>query len=178
MSELKSVIFVPHGGGPLPILGHGPHAQLIEFLSTAATQLITPKAIIVITAHWESAAVQVSTASKPSMLFDYYGFPPETYRYVYPAVGNPDLAERIIDALNKKGIEAEADNKRGYDHGTFVPLMLMYPKADIPVVQMSLQASLNANTHIKIGEHLPQFAKEGVLIIDSGLSFHNLRAQI
>ncbi len=177
MSETKSVIFVPHGGGPLPLLGHEPHASLTEFLSTVSSQLIRPKAIVVITAHWESTLVQLSTATKPSMLFDYYGFPPESYRYAYSAAGHPDLAKRIIAALNNAGIDAKGDDKRGFDHGTFVPLMLMYPKADIPVIQMSLQASLNPNTHIKIGEQLAQFAKEGVLIVGSGLSFHNLRAQ-
>ncbi|WP_196158408.1 class III extradiol ring-cleavage dioxygenase [Reinekea sp. G2M2-21] len=176
MSDKHSVIFVPHGGGPLPLLGHEPHAGLTRFLSSASKQLIQPSAIIVVTAHWESSPIRISTAAKPDMLFDYYGFPPETYRYKYPASGHPELAANIIATLQSAGLAAEADPQRGFDHGTFVPLMLMYPDATIPVVQVSLHDSLNPATHIKFGEYLAEFAAQGALILGSGLSFHNLRS--
>ena len=174
--RLMPVVYVPHGGGPLPLMGDPSHAGLTEFLRELPKKLPTPTAILVVTAHWEADTVLVTGAANPDLVFDYYNFPPETYEYTYPAPGFPALAAQIVSTLNAKGIRAAVDNTRGYDHGTFVPLMLMYPDAEIPVVQMSLIASLNAKAHIEIGMALQAFREQGVMIIGSGMSFHNMRA--
>jgi aromatic ring-opening dioxygenase catalytic subunit (LigB family) len=136
-----------------------------------------PKAIVVVSAHWESDNdnIKITSSANPSMLFDYHGFPPETYHYEYPAKGDPDLATRIQDILNKEGIGSEKDNVRGFDHGVFVPLLLMYPQAKIPVVCVSLHRSLNAEIHMKIGKALSPLREEKVLILGSGYTFHNMQ---
>jgi aromatic ring-opening dioxygenase catalytic subunit (LigB family) len=135
-----------------------------------------PSAIVVLSAHWESQQVKITSSSKPSMYFDYYGFPKETYEYDYPAPGSPDLAWKIRGLLESKGISSELDPKRGLDHGAFIPLMLMYPEADIPVVQVSLDASLSSTRNIEIGSALSPLRDEGVLILGSGYTFHNMQA--
>ena len=171
-----SIIFIPHGGGPMPLMDDAEHRSLISFLRKVNEQLKQPTAIIVVTAHWEADPIRISTAAKPGMLFDYSGFPAETYQYSYPAAGAPSLAEAIIGALEANSIPAVGDAERGFDHGTFVPLMLMYPEASIPVVQMSLHPSLDPALHIQIGKVLAPFLDQGALLIGSGLSFHNMRA--
>lgn len=169
-------LFLPHGGGPMPLLGDPGHAPLISFLKgVKATLPAKPKAIVLATAHWEGRAkVMVSTNSAPDMLFDYYGFPPETYKYKYPAPGSPELAARVLGLLEHAGIASEGDAKRGFDHGTFVPLMLAFPDADIPVVQMSLVDSLDPSLHLSIGKALAPLRDEGVLVVGSGMSYHNM----
>lgn len=170
------VVFVPHGGGPMPLLGDVNHRELTHFMQSLAADLPRPKAIVVITAHWEEEIVSITHSAAPDMMYDYYGFPPESYEFSYPAPGNPSLAKHIQQLLQDHDIDARLDNHRAYDHGTFVPLMLIYPAADIPVVQLSLLASLDPVAHIAIGKALAPLREQGVLIVGSGMSFHNMRA--
>lgn len=160
----------------MPLLGAQNQATLTAFLRRVAGTLPRPKAILMATAHWESHRVMVSTSTQPPMLYDYYGFPPEAYQLSYPAPGSPEVAARVLELLREGGIPAEADAKRGFDHGTFVPLMLAFPDADIPVVQMSLHESLDPRAHLAVGRALAPLRDEGVLIVGSGMSFHNMGA--
>jgi aromatic ring-opening dioxygenase catalytic subunit (LigB family) len=176
MNALMPVVFVPHGGGPMPLLGDANHRELTQFMQNLAADLPAPRAIVVITAHWEEEQVSICNSPAPGMMFDYYGFPPESYEFSYPAPGQPELAKLIQQLLLEQQIDARLDNQRAYDHGTFVPLMLLYPAANIPVVQMSLLASLNPAAHIAIGKALAPLREQGVLILGSGMSFHNMRA--
>ena len=173
---LMPVVFVPHGGGPMPLLGDVSHRELTAFMQNLAQDLPTPEAILVISAHWEESIAHVSSAANPAMIFDYYGFPPESYEFRYPAPGQPQLAENIAQLLRANNIPVTLDDQRGYDHGTFVPLLLSYPHADIPVVQLSLLASLDPAAHIALGNAIAPLREQGVLILGSGMSFHNMRA--
>ena len=154
-------IFVNHGGGPLPLMGRQP--MIAKHMKELVTKFIPekPTAIVVISAHYEANPIAITSSAQPSMYFDYGGFPPETYQYQYPAKGNPDLARKIQKLLSEKGIESELDAKRGFDHGVFVPLMLMYPAADIPVVCVSLHSSLSADIHLVLGRALAPLQDEG-----------------
>ena len=176
MNTTRQIVFISHGGGPLPLLNDPAHAALVEQLKTLPQQLRKPKAIIVISAHWEADEIRVTDASAPALLYDYYGFPPESYQIKYPCKGEPELAKCIVAELNSAGIPAKTESKRGLDHGVFVPLKLMYPEADIPVVQVSLSATLDPALHLKVGEVLAQIPQDDQLIIGSGFSFHNMRA--
>ncbi len=169
------ILYIPHGGGPLPLLGDSAHAGLTSFLTEIPKKIGTPKAILVISAHWEEAIATVSSAAHPEMYYDYSGFPDAAYKITYPAPGDPQLAQQIVDRLNAAGITAQADPARGYDHGTFVPLKLMYPQATIPVVQLSLVASLEPQAQINLGKAIGALAHQDILILGSGLSFHNMR---
>lgn len=170
------VVFVPHGGGPMPLLDDPEHRELIAFLKKLGRDLPQPHAILMISAHWEEPVASVSSASAPGMIYDYNGFPPESYLFRYPAPGNPILAQHIVSIIEAAGLPARLDPVRGYDHGTFVPLMLMFPAANIPVVQISLIAGLEPAAHIALGKALALLREQGVLIIGSGMSFHNMRA--
>jgi aromatic ring-opening dioxygenase catalytic subunit (LigB family) len=170
--KLMPVLYIPHGGGPMPLLGEPGHRDLIGFLKNISTELPTPKAILMISGHWESHVAAISSSSNPQMLYDYMGFPKECYQYQYPAAGNPPLAQQIARLLNDHKIDCILDENRGYDHGTFVPLMLMYPKANIPVVQLSLLRSLDPEKHIALGQAIASLREQGILIIGSGMSFH------
>lgn len=134
-----------------------------------------PKAIVMVSAHWIQSEVTVTSAAKPEMMFDYYGFPAHTYELQYPAPGEPALAERLVTLLKAAGIAARTNEKRGFDHGMFIPLLLMFPNADIPVVQLSLTKSLDPSEHMAIGKAIQSLRDEGVLIVGSGMSFHNMR---
>jgi aromatic ring-opening dioxygenase catalytic subunit (LigB family) len=181
MSQRQPVYFIPHGGGPWHVMDNsrfgGAWTDLRQFLETVKGELPEkPKAILAITAHWDDTdVVTVSTAEKPGMYYDYYGFPPHTYEIKYPAPGAPALAERVRALLSDAGIESAADDQRGYDHGTFVPLMVAFPDADIPVVQMSIRKDLDPAFHIALGRALAPLRDEGILIVGSGLSYHNMR---
>jgi aromatic ring-opening dioxygenase catalytic subunit (LigB family) len=171
-------LFVSHGGGPWPYVNEMRKQFAMseaEFKKLPATLPAKPQAILVITGHWEAPQFRVSTAENPPMDYDYYGFPEHTYHVQYPAKGSPASAQRIQALLGEAGIECVADAKRGFDHGTFVPLMLMYPQADVPVVLLSMKSSYNPLEHIKLGEALAPLRDEGVLIIGSGLTYHNMR---
>lgn len=174
------ILFLSHGGGPMPLLGDPGHADLVASLTHIAGEIPKPTAILVISAHWEERVPTITAGANPDLIYDYYGFPPQSYEIRYPAPGETTLASRIHQALEQSGIHARMDNKRGFDHGVFVPLKLMYPDADIPVVQLSLVNSLNADTHLRIGKALQALKnsdQEGrLLVLGSGFSFHNMRA--
>jgi aromatic ring-opening dioxygenase catalytic subunit (LigB family) len=122
-------VFVNHGGGPMPLLGKQP--ALVQNMKDIVKKHLPqrmPKAVVVLSAHWESNPIEITSAAKPPLVFDYYGFPPETYKYEYPAPGSPDLAQRIHEMLKKEGITSKLKKDRGFDHGVFIPLMIMYPK--------------------------------------------------
>lgn len=176
------VVFVPHGGGPWPWvdLGFGSPAEndaLRAYLSSlASVPSQKPTALLVLSAHWEAPVATVMTHPQPPMLYDYYGFPPESYTITWPAPGRPQLAQRVQDLLHSAGIASAQDASRGYDHGTFVPLKLAYPAADIPTVQLSLKRGLDPAEHLAMGRALAPLRDEGVFIIGSGMTYHNLRA--
>src|SRR5215218_5792653 len=141
------VVFIPHGGGPWPFveMGFPPEdvATLSAYLrSVRAVPSVAPKALLVVSAHWEAAVPTVMTSEHPPMLYDYSGFPPESYTITWPAPGDPALASRVRDLLHAAGFESAEDPQRGYDHGAFVPLKLTYPDADVPAVQLSLMTGL------------------------------------
>ncbi len=170
------IAFVSHGGGPMPLLGDPQHAELITMLKQVPDKFKKPRAIVVISAHWESDEIAITSSSSPSLLFDYYGFPAESYQFKYPTPGSPQLASKIAEILRVDGFNVRLDEERGLDHGVFIPLMLMYPKGDIPVLQISLSSSLDPLQHLQLGEALAKLDEEGVLFLGSGFSFHNMRA--
>lgn len=171
--------FLSHGGGPWPYMDgdyRRAHAKLEASLQALpATLPARPKAILMISAHWEAPAFTVMTAAAPGMLYDYGGFPAHTYEVVYPAPGDPALAERVVALIEAAGLPAARDAQRGFDHGAFCTLAPMYPQADIPVVQLSLRQGLDPAEHLALGRALAPLRDEGVLILGSGFSFHNLR---
>jgi aromatic ring-opening dioxygenase catalytic subunit (LigB family) len=173
-----SILYTPHGGGPLPLLNEPGHAALNQFLRGFPATIAKPDAIVVISAHWEEAVIAITAAESPPLLFDYYGFPTETYEYQYPAPGHPGLAARVQGLLQDAGIDSRLDHQRGFDHGMFVPLMMMYPEADIPCIQISLAASLDAAEHVCIGQALGTLKDENLLILGSGFSFHNMQTSM
>lgn len=173
---MADIVFISHGGGPMPLLGDISHQQLVETLTKIAKQIKKPKAIIVVSAHWEANHVRVTHQENPELLYDYYGFPEAAYTFKYPCAGAPELAEQIVHKLNAAEIDAELEEDRGLDHGVFVPLTIMYPDADIPCIQISLVKGLEPDLHLKIGKVLMDNLAEDVLIIGSGFSFHNMRA--
>ncbi len=178
MSDTRSMttLFLSHGGGPLPLLGDPGHTEMLTTLRALADDMPVPKAILVISAHWEESQPTLTHAANPALVYDYYGFPPESYEITYPAPGSPALAERVAAALEAKGLPARLDDSRGLDHGVFVPLKILYPAANIPVVQLSLVNTLDPALHLRMGEALRALDEEGLLVIGSGFSFHNMRA--
>jgi len=170
------IVYFSHGGGPLPILGDPGHKAMVEFMRHLPSQLHRPDAIVVISAHWEEKQATLLGAANPPMLYDYYGFPEEAYQINYPAPGAPELAQRIANMLEQNGIPARIDPARGFDHGHFIPLKLMYPEADIPSTQLSLLRGLDPARHLAMGRALRELLPENILIIGSGFSFHNMRA--
>jgi aromatic ring-opening dioxygenase catalytic subunit (LigB family) len=170
-----SSIFISHGGGPLPLFGDPDHAEMVAQLRTIAATIEKPSAIIVVSAHWEEPVATITANAHPSIIYDYYGFPPESYELHYRAPGNPDLAHGLQEILEQNQVRTRLDLERGFDHGLFVPLLLMYPKADIPCVQLSLVSGLDPAEHIRIGEVLSQLDCGNVLVLGSGFSFHNLK---
>ena len=172
------VFFLSHGGGPWPYIDamRGQYALTEHAFKNLPTRLpAKPKAVLAITGHWEAAEFSVSSAARPPMEYDYSGFPAHTYQIQYPAPGSPELATRVAALLAGAGIRVLSDPQRGFDHGTFVPVGLMYPDADVPIVKLSLKSSYDAREHIRIGQALQPLRDEGVLIIGSGLTYHNMR---
>ena len=176
MNNHTDVLFISHGGGPLPLLGDPDHAEMVETLTQIAGDLRKPSAILVISAHWEEREPTITVGASPELIYDYSGFPRETYEIKYPCPGEPALANRVHSVLEQAGIASRLDDQRGFDHGVFVPLKLMYPEANIPCVQLSLVNSLDAATHLAIGRALQALDYENLLVIGSGFSFHNMRA--
>jgi aromatic ring-opening dioxygenase catalytic subunit (LigB family) len=180
--ERLPVVFLPHGGGPWPFVevGLGSKAELAELAqylrSVATLPKMPPKAVLVVSAHWEEAVPTVMSSAHPPMLYDYYGFPEASYQISWPAPGEPVLAARVRELLSAAGIANAENPERGFDHGTFVPLKLAYPNADVPTVQLSLKRGLDPSEHLAIGRALAPLRDEGVFIVGSGMTFHNLRA--
>ena len=182
----QPAIFIPHGGGPCFFMdwSWGPAdtwratQRFLERLP--ATLPETPKALLVISGHWEEPAFTTGAGAAPRLIFDYSGFPAHTYQLTWPAPGDPALAARAVSLLKQAGLPADTSPERGYDHGVFVPLKVAFPLADIPVVTLSLAApadgSFDPALHIEAGRALAPLRDEGVLIAGSGMSFHNLRA--
>lgn len=169
---MSKTIFIPHGGGPLPLIDEENNKDLITFLRTYKN--LTPKAIIIFSAHYETNGIDVIYDNKDELVFDYNGFPKETYQYTYNPPKNISLGKEIFNTLQNKGYNVTS-SQRGFDHGVFVPLMLMFEKANIPVIQISLNKNLKSKYHIELGEALSFLKEKDVLIIGSGYSFHNLR---
>lgn len=184
--QRQPAIFLPHGGGPCFFMDWtwGPAdtwqatRQFLEGL--AATLPAPPKAILAVTAHWEEPAFTLSAAAQPELIYDYYGFPEHTYQLQWPAAGDAAVAERAAQALRAAGLATQVDADRGFDHGVFVPLKVAFPEAEIPVVSLSLAASRDGSfdpeLHLAAGRALAPLRDEGVLLVGSGMSFHNLRA--
>jgi len=180
MSPRLPTYFVSHGGGPWPFMKDqvGPaydklEASLVDIRRQVG---VRPNAVLVITSHWEGPEFMVSSGTNPGMIYDYGGFPAHTYKIQYPAPGDPQLAARVAGLIAAAGHPVRLDATRGFDHGTFSMLYPIYPDADMPVVQLSIRDDYDPHTHIAIGRALAPLRDEGVLIIGSGLSYHNLRA--
>ncbi|UWZ85358.1 DODA-type extradiol aromatic ring-opening family dioxygenase [Occallatibacter riparius] len=178
----QPALFLPHGGGPCffmdwtwgPADTWHPTQRFLE--SIQATLPAPPKAMLVISGHWEEPGFTAGAVEKPELIFDYSGFPPHTYQLTWPAPGDPELAARVTKMLREAGLPAGLSRTRGYDHGIFVPLKVAFPQAQIPVVPLSLDRGLDPELHLAAGRVLATLRDEGVLIIASGMSFHNLRA--
>lgn len=165
-------LFISHGS---PMLTLEPERPAHQFLLRAAQHWPKPKAILAISAHWETDAPEVAATPKPATIHDFYGFPPALYAQTYPAPGSPQLAARVKALLDAAGIPTQLDAERGLDHGAWSPLLLVYPQADIPVLQLSLQPDLGTDHHMAIGRALAPLRDDGVLIMATGSLTHNLR---
>lgn len=178
MNARFPTLFVSHGGGPWPFIeGMREMYAVTERAFRALPEQLParPRAVLVVTGHWEAAEFTVATAARPPMVYDYYGFPAHTYNLQYPAPGSPGLAAQVGELLAAAGVACRTDATRGFDHGTFVPMGLMYPQADVPVLLLSLKSSYDPAEHVRVGQALAPLRDEGVLIMGSGLSYHNMR---
>lgn len=170
--------FISHGGGPWPYMEdlrkklHVLEASLVDIPRQIG---VVPKAVLVISGHWEANEFTVMASPNPPMVYDYSGFPEHTNHVRYSAPGSPELALRVKSLIAAAGMPAKLDPKRGFDHGTFTPLVIMYPDANVPVVQLSLKSGYDPAEHLAVGRALAPLRDEGILIIGSGLSYHNLR---
>jgi len=170
MMTILRPLFLSHGAPTLPF----EDVVAREFLSGLATTLPRPRAILVISAHWETPVPTVNAVARNETIHDFAGFPAELYALTYPAPGDPELAERVAGLLAEAGLPVAVDTRRGLDHGAWVPLMLAWPEADIPVVQLSVQSYLGPGHHLGLGRALAPLTSEGVLIIGSGSFTHDL----
>jgi aromatic ring-opening dioxygenase catalytic subunit (LigB family) len=172
-------IYIPHGGGPSFFMAGERklrYQQTEDFLRSIQGLLpAKPTAILIVTAHWETDVPSFTGASHPGLIYDYYGFPEETYALRYTAPGQPELAQRAAALLQQAGHPACVAPDYGWDHGVFIPLKVMFPDAEVPVVAMSLQAGLDPTLHCQLGAALQDLRNEGVLVLGSGMSYHNLR---
>jgi len=172
-------LFIPHGGGPCFFMDWNPpdtwnkQREFLEALPASLPQ--KPKALLVISGHWEEQQFTVQKNPNPPLLFDYGGFPPHTYELTWPAPGDPALSDRVKSLLDDAGFPTNIDTARGYDHGVFIPLKVAFPEADIPCVQLSLRSDLDPAAHLTIGRALAPLRDEGVLIIGSGNTYHNMQ---
>lgn len=171
-SKRVAPLFVAHGGGPLPLLGDSSHTEMVQNFKLLSKKITKPKAIVVISAHWEESEFTLLETPSPQLFFDYYGFPEESYQYKYPAPLATDVNIKIKQIFKEAGLTLNSENKRGYDHGVFVPLILLYPEADIPITQISLKSNLNPKSHYQLGVILSKLSDEGILIFTSGMSYH------
>ncbi|AGH49462.1 catalytic LigB subunit of aromatic ring-opening dioxygenase [Sphingomonas sp. MM-1] len=172
--------FIPHGGGPCFFMDDpaGMWTRMEAFLAGFVAGLPErPKALLVVSGHWEEDAFTVQDGARPGLLYDYYGFPPHTYQLHWDAPGAPDVARRAAGLLADAGFATARDAERGWDHGVFVPMKVAVPGADIPTAQLSLRKDLDPAAHIAAGRALAPLRDEGVLIVGSGMSFHNMRVR-
>jgi aromatic ring-opening dioxygenase catalytic subunit (LigB family) len=175
-------LYIPHGGGPCFFIdppAENPHMWdgLAAYLRGIDAGLgVRPRAVLVVSGHWETAQPTANIAERPKLLFDYYGFPEHTYRLKYPVAGAADLEPRVRELLAGAGFELGTDAKRGLDHGVFVPFLLIYPNADVPIMQLSLIETLDPAAHLALGRALAPLRDRGVLIVGSGMSYHNVAA--
>lgn len=170
--------FISHGGGPWPWMEDW--RAMFSNLEASFVQMVKdlpeqPKAILMVSGHWEDDSFAGMSAAKPPMVYDYHGFPPHTFQITYPAPGAPDIATRAARLIAEAGLPVRLDDRQGFDHGTFVPAYVMYPQADVPLFQVSLRKGYSPAEHLALGRALAPLRDEGVLIIGSGLSYHNLR---
>lgn len=176
-------LYIPHGGGPCFFMEEGRDLPAMwkpmgDYLATIIASLPErPKALLIISGHWEESDFTVHAGEKPDLYYDYYGFPEHTYHLRWDAPGAPDLALRVKTLLEGAGIKTGVETERGWDHGVFIPMMVTLPSADIPTVQLSLRADLDPAAHVAMGKALEPLRDEGVLIIGSGMSFHNMRVR-
>jgi aromatic ring-opening dioxygenase catalytic subunit (LigB family) len=170
--------FLSHGGGPWPYMEAGMRRRFDQLeaslLALRREWGDAPRAVLVISGHWETEEFAVSSAAHPGMVFDYHGFPEHLYRIKYDAPGSPELAMRLRAMLQAGGFACERDGERGFDHGTFSLMQPIYPDGDMPIVQLSVKQDLDPHAHLSIGRLLAPLRDEGVVIIGSGSSFHNL----
>lgn len=176
MKHKPDILFLSHGGGPLPLIGDKGHKEMVDCLQEIASEIDKPSAIMVVSAHWEEKIPTITAGANPALIYDYYGFPEACYKIAYKCPGEPLLAGRIRNLLENAGIAAKLDDQQGFDHGLYVPLKIMYPDADIPCVQLSLVNTLNPADHLTIGRALQDMDYENLLVIGSGFSFHNMNA--
>ena len=172
-------LYIPHGGGPCFFMPDptGLWSGMEAYLRSIPASLPErPRAILLVSAHWETPGFAFTGGERPGLIYDYYGFPPHTYELTYPAPGAPWLAERAAGLLRAGGMAATVDPEHGFDHGMFIPLKVAFPEADIPVVEMSLDAGLDPALHLAAGRALAPLREQGVLIVGSGMSFHNMQA--
>lgn len=177
MSNKMPTYFISHGGGPWPWVPNmrAQFSELERSLNKMVADLAEkPTAILMISGHWEEDNVAIMASPNPPMIYDYSGFPPETYQIKYSAPGAPGLARKAQELLAAAGIPAQLNHTQGFDHGTFAPLEIMYPAAEMPIFQISLLKSYDPSTHFAVGRALASLRNEGVMIIGSGLSYHNL----
>ena len=171
-------VFLPHGAGPCFFMDWQPADtwnDMADWLRNLFPALnVAPRALLVISAHWEEPVFTLNTQAAPGLLYDYYGFPAHTYQLTWPAPGAPELAGEVAELLEGAGFTSARDNQRGLDHGVFIPLKLVRPEADIPVLQLSLRADMDPQAHLELGRALAPLREQGVLIIGSGMSFHNI----
>ncbi|SDI51168.1 Aromatic ring-opening dioxygenase, catalytic subunit, LigB family [Paraburkholderia steynii] len=172
--------FISHGGGPWPWMT-GDFRSYYDKLEQSLVEMRAelgdmPEAILVVSGHWEEQGFSISSDARPGMVYDYYGFPEYLYRISYAAPGSPELAQRVRDLLMDAGIQAKLDPTRGFDHGTFSIMKPLCPDENIPVVQLSLDSLLDPELHLAVGRAIASLRDEGVLIVGSGLSYHNLSA--
>jgi 4,5-DOPA dioxygenase extradiol len=171
MPDTMPTLFVSHGA-PTLVLDPVPTR---DFLLSLGTKLPRPKAIVAVSAHWDTPDTRLSSGTSPHTMYDFYGFPDELYSMTYPTPGAPPLARKAAGLLEAAGLPAHLDDARGLDHGAWVPLKLMYPKADIPVIQLSISSRKSPAHHVALGRALAPLRDEGVLIMASGNATHNLR---
>jgi len=179
-SQSFPVLFISHGGGPWPWMLDrmaGRYDKLAAALRRIPSEVgDTPAAILMVSAHWEEPVFTAMAHPHPPMLYDYYGFPEDTYRVRYPAPGAPTVAAQACALLEAAGMATSRDAERGFDHGMFSPMQVMYPEAQVPVAQLSLRQGLDPREHLAAGRALAPLRDAGVLIVGSGLTYHNLRA--
>jgi aromatic ring-opening dioxygenase catalytic subunit (LigB family) len=179
MNRRMPVYFISHGGGPWSYMedpSRAAYAKLEASLAAMASEIgSTPAAVLMVSAHWEEPEFTLTAHPRPPMVYDYYGFPDFTYQIRYDAPGEPALAARVQALIEAAGMPARLDGERGFDHGAFTPLKVIYPRANVPVVQLSLKSGLDPETHLALGTALAPLRDQNVLIVGSGLSYHNLR---